>query len=88
MTRIQFESRFKCLTLFKRRRQTDIALYQFILLAARYECPIGPLARNQFLLLSHHLVQRLWDGSFSGRKLIDLSCLLGWRSSEPKFQGL
>jgi len=33
----------------------------------------GPLAGNQFLLLSHRLVKRLWDGSFSGRKLIDLS---------------
>jgi hypothetical protein len=32
------------MTLFKYRRQTDIALYQFILLPTRYECPIGPLS--------------------------------------------
>jgi hypothetical protein len=49
MTRIQFSFRFKGQTLFKYRRQTDIALHQFMLLLARYECPIGPLAGNQFL---------------------------------------
>ena len=53
---VQFESRFKGLTLFKYRRQIGIPLYQFMLLLARYECPIGPLAGNQFLLLSHRLV--------------------------------
>src|ERR1700753_1637181 len=45
-------------------------------------------ARFKAQSTSHRLVQRLWDGPCSGRKLIDLSCLLWGRGSEPKLQRL